>query len=123
MTRFCFLVLIGLLNMSFCSAQINFSRYLDESSVPIFDPSQHLDITIEWKMSGKVQLHMNEGLNYLEEENFELALTNLDEVLKIDSVFWPAYYYRGVVYRKQHKHEESRSAFIHSVRLNPNLPQ
>ena len=46
-------------------------------------------------MAGNIQVFMNEGINYLKEGNPELAITNFDEVIKLDSLSWIAFYYRG----------------------------
>ncbi len=123
MTRLYLFGLTFLLSATILQAQTDFSRYLDEGSVPIFDIERHLEVTFEWTMGGKVQMHMNEGLNYIEEGNLDLAMTNLDDVLKFDSLFWPAHYYRGVVFTKRRKLQEARKAFEHAIRINPKRPE
>jgi hypothetical protein len=51
------------------------------------------EIPIEWKMEGSLQADLNEGLNYLLEENPGAAEESLTTVLKKDSTIWQAYYY------------------------------
>lgn len=58
--------------------QIDFSRYFDENSVPLLDPNDHLDPPFKWDMPGNIQVYLNEGINYLKEQNPELAITNFD---------------------------------------------
>ncbi len=123
MTRVYLFFLTCLLGNIVSFAQTNFSRYVDESSVPVFDINQHLDVKFEWTMGGKMQMHMNEALNYITEGNLDLALSNLDDAVKVDSVFWPAHYYRGVVLTRRRDLKEARKAFQHAARLNPKHPQ
>lgn len=123
MTRLLFALIALFVSAGISRAQTNFSRYFDENSVPIFDIEHHLDIKFNWTMGGKVQMHMNEGLNYLAEGNLDLAMSNLDDVLKVDSIFWPAHYYRGVVLNKLGKYEDARKAFHHAIRINLKQPQ
>jgi tetratricopeptide (TPR) repeat protein len=123
MIRLCFFFLTSLLSATFLHAQINFSRYVDEGTVPVFDIDRHLEVKFEWTMGGQVQMHMNEGLNYLEEGSLDLAMGNLNNVLKVDSTFWPAYYYRGVVLTKQRKLKEALKVFENAVHIDPKRPE
>jgi len=66
------------------------------------------EIALEWKMTGKLQVHLNEGINNLLENNPILAETNFTELLKEDSSIWEAYYYRGVSRKQSGKLEEAR---------------
>ncbi len=101
------------------SAQIDFTKYFDETSLPLVDPHDHLDLDFKWDMKGKVQVFMNEGINYLKEGNPELAISNFDEVIKLDSVSWISYYYRGVCKKNLYKFDESKKDLLTSKRLNP----
>jgi tetratricopeptide (TPR) repeat protein len=102
---------------------MDFSRYIDVSAVPVLNIDHHLDIKFEWKMSGKMQVYVNEGRNFLNEGKFDLAISNLNEALKLDSTFWPAHYYRGVALTKKNQYQDAIKAFERVVRLNPDQAQ
>ena len=89
--------------IAFCStlslySQVDFTRYIDESSVPLLDLQDHLDPPFNWNMPGNVQVYLNEGINFLKEDNLPLAISNLDEAIKLDSS-WIAFYYRGIAHK------------------------
>jgi hypothetical protein len=46
------------------------------------------EVPINWKMDGKLQVFLNEGINFLIEGNPEAALSNLEEFVEKDSSFW-----------------------------------
>lgn len=100
------------------SAQIDFTKYLDENSFPLIDAMDHLEPSFKWNMKGNVQVYMNEGINFLQEEDLELAATNFDEVLKLDSTSSIAYYYRGVCKKKQLKFNDAKKDLVKSKQLN-----
>jgi tetratricopeptide (TPR) repeat protein len=100
-------------------AQIDFTKYFDESSVPLVDPEDHLDLNFEWNMPGKVQVSLNEGINYLKEGNLNLAITNFDEVIKIDPFSSIAFYYRGICKKNLFQFEEAKGDLLHSMKLDP----
>lgn len=81
------------------------------------------EIDFEWKMMGRVQLSLNEGINNLKENKLNLAIGNFDEILKSDSKFWIAIYYRGICYKLQHKFSEARLDFLELYSLRKDLPQ
>src|SRR3989337_216046 len=93
-------------------AQIDFTKYFDETSFPLLDPKDHLDLKFKWDMKGNIQVFMNEGINYLKEGNPTLAITNFDEVIKLDSLSWIGYYYRGVSKKHLFKFEEAKKDFL-----------
>jgi tetratricopeptide (TPR) repeat protein len=100
-------------------AQIDFTKYFDETSLPLLDPKDHLDLDFKWDMKGNVQVFMNEGINYLKEGNPALAISNFDEVIKLDSLSWISYYYRGVCKKNLFKLDEAKQDFLISKRINP----
>jgi tetratricopeptide (TPR) repeat protein len=100
------------------SAQIDFTKYFDESSVPLIDPGDHLDLVFKWDMPGNVQVHLNEGINYLKEGDPKLAVSNFDEVLKLDSLSWVAYYYRGVAKKNLFQFSDAKKDLLASRKLN-----
>lgn len=77
-------VILICISALFAKAQSTFARYYDESSIPVYSLEAHLDIPFQWNMKGKMQVHLNEGLNYLDEGNIELSISNFNEALKID---------------------------------------
>ena len=117
--------LIVFLLESFCaSAQIDFSKYLDKSSFSFLNNmDDHLDVDISWKMSGNVQVFMNEGLNFLQEGDLSHSITNLDQVINLDSLQWAAYYYRGIANKKTLRLDKAIDDFQHAARLNPLIPR
>ncbi len=103
--------------------QIDFSRYFDENSVPLLDPNDHLDPPFKWDMPGNIQVYLNEGINYLKEQNPELAITNFDEALERDSLLWIAYYYRGICNKNLFNLRTAERDFLTSLRINSKLPE
>lgn len=82
---------------------------------------QNEEIRIEWKMQGKVQADLNEGLNNLLEEKPGLAESDFTAVIAKDSSVWQAYYYRGVSRKQQKKFEDATLDLKHALTLNPGL--
>lgn len=99
--------------------QMDFTKYFDESSVPLLDTEDHLDPIFEWNMPGNVQVFLNEGINYLKEGEHLLAKSNFDEILKLDSLSWVAYYFRGICQKNLHAFEQAKKDLSISIRLNP----
>ena len=84
-------VTVVLLSALSLHAQIDFTKYFDENSIPLVDTQDHLDLDFKWDMAGSIQVFMNEGINYLKEGDPNLAATNFDEVIKRDSLSWIAF--------------------------------
>jgi tetratricopeptide (TPR) repeat protein len=101
------------------SAQIDFSKYFDENSVPLLDIQDHLDPGFRWNMTGEIQIFMNEGINFLKEGNPQLGITNLNEVLKRDSLSWVAYYYRGICHKNLLQFEEAKNDLLAAQKIDP----
>lgn len=92
-------------------AQFDLSRYFDASSFNLVDLSDHLDVEFKWVLKGKSQAFINEGINEYLEGNIPQAIANLDEVLKSDSTFWPAFYYMGLCNKNTRKLKEAEVDF------------
>lgn len=73
------------------------------------------DIAIQWKMNGQLQVHLNEGINNLFENNPALAETNFTDVIKADSTIWQAYYYRGISRKQSRKLKDAEADLLHVI--------
>jgi len=73
------------------------------------------EVAFRWDLSGEKQVYLNEGINFLAEHKPEMALSNLDKLIKTDSSFWVAFYYRGVCLKQmgmyQKAEENLKSAY------------
>lgn len=78
------------------------------------------DVDFVWKVEGRLQVFLNEGINYLKEGNLTTALANLNDFVKEDSTFWVARYYRGVTYKLLRKLKNAEIDFNAALKLNPN---
>jgi len=112
-------VTVVLLSALSLHAQIDFTKYFDENSIPLVDAQDHLDLDFKWDMAGSIQVFMNEGINYLKEGDPHLAATNFDEVIKRDSLSWIAFYYRGICKKNLGQFEEARKDLVQTKRINP----
>jgi tetratricopeptide (TPR) repeat protein len=79
------------------------SNYYDATDYKLVDITDHLDPKFSFSIKGKIQASMNEGYNEYLEGNYFRAIKNLNEVIKHDSTYWPAYYYRGLCYKNSFK--------------------
>ncbi|HPM30888.1 MAG TPA: tetratricopeptide repeat protein [Chryseolinea sp.] len=102
---------------SIVHAQISLARYFDENSLPLLDLSDHLPVNFKWDQKGTVQVALNEGLNFLDENKLELAIANLSEAIELDSTLWVAYYYRGVVHKKKGELKEAETDLLHAKEM------
>ncbi len=100
-------------------AQLDFSKYFDENSIPLIDVDDHLDPAFVWDMSGNVQVFLNEGINYLKEGNLRLAITNLDSALALDPQLWMAHYYRGICHKHLRHLKEAERDLTASLTFHP----
>jgi tetratricopeptide (TPR) repeat protein len=99
--------------------QIDFSKYFDESSIPLVDADDHVDPAFVWDMPGNIQVFLNEGINYLKEGDLLLALSNFDEALKLDSQLWVAHYYRGICHKTLRDFKEAEKDLLACIAINP----
>ncbi|HWA34112.1 MAG TPA: hypothetical protein VG737_08290, partial [Cyclobacteriaceae bacterium] len=81
------------------TGQGRLSNYYDLTDYKLIDITDHLDPKFSFSIKGKIQTSMNEGYNEYLEGNYFRAIKNLSEVIKHDSTYWPAYYYRGLSYK------------------------
>ncbi len=103
-------------------AHLSFSQTSDEET-PSFLSERlygYEDIDFVWKVEGKLQVFLNEGINYLKEGNPTAALANLNDFIKEDSTFWVARYYRGVTNKLLRKLKNAEADFLASLALNKN---
>ena len=100
-------------------AQVDFSKYFDENSIPLIDADDHLDPKFVWDMPGNVQVFLNEGINYLKEGNLLLAVGNLDSALSLDSRLWMAHYYRGICHKMLRDLVEAKKDLLTSMAIHP----
>lgn len=80
-------------------------------------------IAVTWKGSGEIQMHLNEGLNNLEEGKFDLAYQHFSEVIRKDNQSFQAYYYRGVALKMMARLPEAATDFEKALSLNTNLAE
>ncbi|MCF6223653.1 MAG: tetratricopeptide repeat protein [Flavobacteriaceae bacterium] len=72
--------------------------------------------------SGNVlaQLAYDDGLEYLDENNYEMAITKFTKAIEIDPKFAFAWDNLGVSYRKTNQYQEAIKAYKKSLQINPN---
>jgi tetratricopeptide (TPR) repeat protein len=103
--------------------QSTLSHYFDENSIPVFNFEKHLDIPFKWDMTGNIQVAFNEGLNYLDEGNLELAVRNFDDVVRLDSLFWLSYYYRGISNKELRNYKLAEKDLLTAKHMKPDQSQ
>jgi tetratricopeptide (TPR) repeat protein len=81
------------------------------------------DLPVTWNMEGKVQMHLNEGMNLLKESKISGAAGSFSEVISRDPELWVAYYYRGVCYKLLGQFAEAEKDFLTVTRLSKNQPE
>jgi tetratricopeptide (TPR) repeat protein len=123
MPRIYFTVLVFLFLGRIAEAQVDVLKYSNEDAYlnSLIGGFQKLDF--KWNLPGEVQIDMNEGLNFLDEKNYELAQTHLTNVLKYDSNFAPARYYRGVCNKMMRRGKLAQSDLVWASKLMPNRPE
>lgn len=103
-------------------AQPNIFKYFNPNQGRGFDYG-YLKVEFEWNMSGKVQALINEGINSLDEEKFEIAIVNLNQAIKLDSTLWISYYYRGICHFQTRQFELSEKDFKAAIHFNSKLAE
>jgi tetratricopeptide (TPR) repeat protein len=81
-----------------CHGQSDFDQYYTMNIVS--DLLSFAPVSMTWKLPAQAQVEMNDGLNNLHEEKFDVAIQNFTNVLKSDSSIWSARYYRGVAQKR-----------------------
>lgn len=78
-------------------------------------------IPIDWEMEGILQADLNDGLNYLLENNPALAETSLTTVINKDTSVWQAYYYRAAARKQSGKFGQAERDLRRAVKLQGNF--
>lgn len=102
---------------------INFSRYFDESVLPVLQREEFLQLPVEWKMPGAAQAILNAGLTDLDEQNFPSASENFLEFTRLQPNSFAGQYYLGVSRKAEGRNEEAKLALSEAIRLSPNCWQ
>ncbi|MBL0740780.1 tetratricopeptide repeat protein [Chryseolinea lacunae] len=76
------------------------------------------EVKVDWKMDGKTQLHMNEGLNNLAEGNPKVASEEFGAVLNAAPSVWQAFYYRAVCAKQLRKYGMAKWDIHQALRLH-----
>lgn len=123
MLRTYFIAAAIFLTANIAKAQVDVLKYANEEAYlnSIISGFQKLDF--KWNLPGEIQIDMNEGLNYLDEKNYELAQTHLTKVLKYDSSFAPARYYRGVCLKMMRRIKLAQADLVWATKLMPDRPE
>lgn len=117
----CIMRLILLVSLNLCLIQFSISQAEHPDLLHSLNSDKlfsYDDVQFSWKLDGKLQILLNEGINFLHEGNFEYALTNLDAFVKQDSTFWVTFYYRGICHRLLRKFRKAESDFRTAISLN-----
>ena len=97
------------------------TRYFDDNSFYLLDLSDHMDVKFTWTIKGKLQVFMNEGINGYDEGNIPIAITNFDQLIKEDSSFWPAFYYRAMCKKNGGDLKGGEKDLLKVIQLNNKL--
>src|SRR5262249_3077434 len=63
--------------------------------------------------------YRNRGNAYADKNDYERALQDLNEAIRINVNYGDAYNDRGVVYRRKHEYDRAITDFDEAIRLNP----
>ncbi len=96
---------------------INFGEIAQESSESI-EEHGYYDPVFKWDMEGRVQVALNEGINYLKEGNPTVALPQLEEAVKLAPEQWIVHYYKGICHKQLRQYKEARQEFLRVNELN-----
>ncbi|HEV8512748.1 MAG TPA: tetratricopeptide repeat protein, partial [Cyclobacteriaceae bacterium] len=104
-------------------AQVDMMKYFNPQSYFESLTSNYQKLEFKWTLPGNLQVEMNEGINALDEGNYEMATDHFTNVLKEDSLFGPARYYRGVSYKLTRKFRKAEADFKLVQKILPESPQ
>lgn len=116
------LLLLTIICSSEAYAQPDIFRYFNSADNESFDYG-YLKVDFEWSMDGKLQAFINEGINSLDEEKFGVALSNLNQAVRLDSTLWISHYYRGICHLKTVQLEKAEQDFKTALSFNPSLAE
>lgn len=122
MRKWIALPIVILTTFSVC-AQVDMVKYFNPKSYFESLVSGYQRLEFKWTLSGNLQVEMNEGINALEEKSYEIAITHFSNVLKRDSLFGPARYYRGVSYKLSRKFRKAEEDLNLAVKALPKATQ
>src|SRR5271154_4097716 len=84
-----------LINSSPLFSQVDLLKYVEQNAIPLLNRQNTLNVNFKWDMDGKSQAQLNEGLNNLDEGNWQLALGSFESFLNVNFQLWVGHYYRG----------------------------
>ncbi|HTH57175.1 MAG TPA: tetratricopeptide repeat protein [Cyclobacteriaceae bacterium] len=118
-----FLIATLMFSSSLLHAQVDMMKYLRPQSYFSSLMAGFEKLDFKWTLADTLQIEMNEGINALDEKNFELAVDHFTKVLKADSLFGPARYYRGVSFKMYQRFVEAERDFRVVTKIIPDAPQ
>ena len=86
------------------------------------NPESEAKGLLEYVNRNSVNSELNDGINLLEQKNYESALTKFNEVLKKDSDNAYAYYYRGMAYDEQKKTQMAINDYLNVLKNTKDIP-
>jgi tetratricopeptide (TPR) repeat protein len=78
-------------------------------------------IPVIWNMEGIIQADLNDGINYLLENEPARAEESLDIILKNNKTVWQAYYYRAMARKQQENYHQALDDLQAALKLKPKL--
>jgi len=89
-----------------------------EGNSPFFDDfMEHEPVSFEWNMEGKAQAQLNDGINLLEEKNYNAAIGSLSDAIQLDARLWMSYYYRGVCNKRLGNLKDAEKDFQKAMKI------
>jgi tetratricopeptide (TPR) repeat protein len=89
------------------TAQINSSNLIQDALGFHSSLIEYRKLEIDWKMDGKVQAELNEGINNLDEHKPAIAIGDLSNAIRLDTSIVGAYYYRAIAYKLVRRYSEA----------------
>ena len=83
--------------------------------------SQFEQISVIWNMEGAIQADLNDGINYLLENEPAQAEESFSIVIKQNATIWQAHYYRAVARKQQNEYQQAIEDLKAALKLNPKL--
>jgi tetratricopeptide (TPR) repeat protein len=117
---FLFAFILALMNSIILPAQ-NIMSLFENSLKPPPDFANYEPVTFKWKMDGKTQVFMNEGLNSLDEHKVTVARENFSKVIELEPKFFAGHYFRGVCNKLLLETEAAESDFTNAIDYNDTL--
>jgi tetratricopeptide (TPR) repeat protein len=78
-------------------------------------------IPVTWNMKGTVQANLNDGINFVLENQPARAERSLDIVLKEDPTVWVAHYYRAIARKQHHRYQAAIEDLEAALKIKPKL--